>query len=428
MKTLCERCIETLSRNLDMYDCLELLPEFIIEKILLRMKQFFQGRLGKLNDESVVGYLTMLHQQSCVTSLNLPWCNKITNDGCVNITQQLPSLCLRLTTINLSYCHNIDDSSIQVLAKACPALVGIDLTFTAVGDRGIGALVQHSHTSLERLSLEQCKNVTDEGIQTLARGFKRGRLTHLNIGGLSQITNVGIQILASHLKGLRMLSLSGCSCLIDFDIEDITKELVLLEELSLRCCWRLTDTAIRHVARMARKQHNNSGGSGHNSGRNGGNSGCFHEGKAREQRRKRVIEGGSASSARSGYGICLKRLDIGGCKRITSRGVVCVAKSALYLERLDLRGLGPNVTDETLGCIRGVLTCLKRINVQGCNCTLSGIDLMRDRGIAVVDGSGSGGGTCKISGNGIESASDESGTGSVNEGSVNEGSRSATKK
>jgi hypothetical protein len=137
MKTLCERCIETLSRNLDMYDCLELLPEFIIEKILLRMKQFFQGRLGKLNDESVVGYLTMLHQQSCVTSLNLPWCNKITNDGCVNITQQLPSLCLRLTTINLSYCHNIDDSSIQVLAKACPALVGIDLTFTAVGDRGI---------------------------------------------------------------------------------------------------------------------------------------------------------------------------------------------------------------------------------------------------------------------------------------------------
>lgn len=371
MKTLCEVCIETLSRNLDMYDCLELLPEFIIEKILLRMKQFFQGRMGKLNDESVVGYLTMLNQQSHVTSLNLPWCNRITNDGCVNITQHLSSLCNHLTTINLSYCHNIDDCSIQVLAKACPALAGIDLTFTAVGDDGIGALVQHSHRSLERLSLEQCKNVTDEGIQTLARGFKRGRLTHLNIGGLSQITNVGIQILASHLKQLRHLSLSGCSCLIDFDIEDITKELVLLEELSLRCCWRLTDIAIRHVARMARKQHRSSG---------------HHEGKHREERRKRVIEGGSASSARSGYGICLKRLDIGGCKRITSRGVICVAKSAIYLERLDVRGLGANVTDDTLGCIRGVLTCLKRINVQGCNCTLSGIELMRERGIAVVDG------------------------------------------
>ena len=82
----------------------------------------------------------------------------------------------------------------------------------------------------------------------------------------------------------------------------------------------------------------------------------------------------------------MKRLDIGGCKRITSRGVICVAKSAIYLERLDVRGLGANVTDDTLGCIRGVLTCLKRINVQGCNCTLSGIELMRERGIAVVDG------------------------------------------
>ena len=237
MKSLCDLCIETLSRNLDMYDCLENLPEFIRTKILSTMKNFFFKRLGKLNNDSVVGYLTILQTQGPVTALNLPWCNRITDDGIHNITQELTSLCNNLTTINLSYCSNVSDGSIQNVCKVCPNIKSIDLTFTAVGDRGIGALVQYSTQSLERLTLEQCSNVTDAGIQILARGFKRGRLTHLNLGGLKKVSNVGIQILASHLKSLRSLSLSGCDCLIDYDIEDICKTLVLLEEFNLRCCW-----------------------------------------------------------------------------------------------------------------------------------------------------------------------------------------------
>jgi hypothetical protein len=379
MKSLCDICIEKLSRNLDLYDCLENLPVWIQEKILHRIKLFFNRRLGKINDESIVGYLKIQLSSGPFTSLNLPWCNQITDDGLRCITQDLGSLCTNLSTVNLSYCSNINDDSILSLSKACPRLSSIDLTFTSVGDRGISALAQHCSHSLERLSLEQCKNISDGGIQTLARGFKKKRLQHLNIGGLPKLTNVGIQILASHLKGLRMLSLAGCDCLIDFDIEDITKELVLLEELTLRCCWRLTDTAIRHVARMARTQL---AGSLKSNSKN--NNAILSEQKAREQRRKNVIEGGSASAARSGYGICLKRLDIGGCKRISSRGVICVAKSARNIERLDLRGLGNNVNDDTLGVIRGILTNLKFINVQGCECTSQGVDFLRDRGIEVV--------------------------------------------
>jgi hypothetical protein len=358
-----------------MYDCLELLPDFIVNRILSRFQSFFKQRLGKLNDDSVVGYLDLLSSEAeePLTSLNLPWCNRITDAGLVAVAQQ--PLLSRIKTINLAYCSSIGDEGVAALAKTCPSLVRLDLTYTAVGDRGIGALVQYSTRSLERLSVEQCHRITDEGIQTLARGFKRGRLSHLNVGGLKKVSNVGFQILATHLKGLRMLSLSGCDCLIDFDIEDICKTLVLLEELSLRCCWRLTDTAIRHVARMARKQLGGTCSGPNTSTSNTNNT---------ARRRKQVIEGGSASTARGGFGICLKKLDIGGCKRITSRGVLCLIKSAPMLEKLDLRGMGDNVTDDTLGVIRGQATHLSLLNVTGCACTTFGIGLLCERGIEVI--------------------------------------------
>tara|TARA_B100000780_G_C20829249_1_gene329520 strand:+ start:331 stop:567 length:237 start_codon:yes stop_codon:yes gene_type:complete len=47
-----------------------------------------------------------------------------------------------------------------------------------------------------------------------------------------------------------------------------------------------------------------------------------------------------------------------------------------------------NVTDDTLGTIRGVLTSLKSLNVAGCECTPQGVELMRDRGVDVIDGKG----------------------------------------
>ena len=388
MKSLCDLCIETLSRNLDMYDCLQLLPSFIVDKILSRFQSFFKHRLGKLNDDSVVGYFEMLSSEAedALASLNLPWCNRLTDHGLELVAVAQQPLLSRIKTVNLAYCSSISDEGVAALAKTCPLLVRLDLTFTAVGDRGIGSLVQHNSRCLERLSLEQCQRITDEGIQTLARGFKRGRLTHLNVGGLKKVSNVGIQILASHLKNLRMLSLSGCDCLIDFDIQDICKDLVMLEELRLRCCWRLTDTSVRHIAKLCRKQMAR-GVTSASAGTTAGRMEVEEEMLQQQRRRRRVIEGGDASSARTGFGICMRRLDLGGCKRITSRGVVCVAKSAVRLEHLDLRGMG-NVTDDTLGAIRGVLTSLKSINVAGCECTSQGIELMRDRGVDVLDGKG----------------------------------------
>jgi hypothetical protein len=250
-----------------------------------------------------------------------------------------------LLNLNLGFCSGVACDGVAAFARACPHLRSVDLTFTKCGDRGIKVLAARC-PELERLSLEQCARVTDEGIQALARGFKRGRLSHLNLGGLDKVTNVGIQILASHLKGLRMLSLSGCNIL-DFDVEDVCKSLLLLEDLRLRCCWRLTDASVRQIARLAKKQLGGGGGAG-----------------GAKKRQQFLAGSASGGAERGGYGIALKRLDLGGCKRITSRGVACIAKTCVRLEHLDLRGV-EQVDDAAMtACSR--LPALQSLNITGC--------------------------------------------------------------
>ena len=365
--SLFDLCVESLARNLHLFDALEHLPEFIAVPLLGRFATFFKRRLGKLNDGSLQGYVELLRtavqgesessapgadgkgKVRVFDTLNLPWCARITDDGVCALISSWSSSSLSssssssLTNLNLGFCSSVSCDGVVAFAQACPHLRSVDLTFTKCGDRGIKALASRC-PDLERLSLEQCARVTDTGIQALARGFKRGRLSHLNLGGLDKVSNVGIQILASHLRGLRMLSLSGCNIL-DFDVEDVCKSLLLLEDLRLRCCWRLTDASVRQIARLAKKQTGAVGGK-------------------RENRQQFLAGSASGGAERGGYGIALRRLDLGGCKRITSRGVACIAKTCVQLEHLDLRGV-EQVDDAAMtACSR--LAALQSLNITGC--------------------------------------------------------------
>lgn len=347
---LFDLCVESISRNLHLFDCLENLPEFIAKRITGKFASYFKAKLGKLSDESLPGYIELLRTATqeepyVLHTLNLPWCARISDLGIAAICSN-GCLGSSIINLNLGFCSAVTCDGIIPLAKVCPRLRSIDLTFTKCGDRGIKALAQYCR-GIERISLEQCKMVTDEGIQALARGFKRGKLSHLNLGGLEKVSNVGIQILASHLKSLRMLSLSGCNVL-DFDLEDVCKSLTLLEDLRLRCCWRLTDASIRQIARMAKRQ-------------NGGS----HIGQKRNRDQRFLAGTGSCGAERGGFGFALRRLDLGGCKRITSRGVACIAKTCVKLEHLDLRGV--DQLDDAALAACSHLQFLKSLNITGCS-------------------------------------------------------------
>ena len=51
----------------------------------------------------------------------------------------------------------------------------------------------------------------------------------MNIGGCIKISNISFQIVGEHLKNLMSLNLAGCDSLIDFDVEDVCKNCLILD-------------------------------------------------------------------------------------------------------------------------------------------------------------------------------------------------------
>ena len=319
-KKLTEYCIETISTHLHLFEAISNLPEFIARDIWTSAQKYLTYRNGKLEDEGLQTFLelhaSILYSDTEVGDggietlkemdvLNLPWCRKLTNEACGVITH----FCPNLICVDLSYCSNIDDTGIKILANGLLKLQSIILTYTNVGDTGVTALVRQCK-QIELLNLEVCKRVTDKGIQNIARTSKL-KLKHLNIGGCIKISNISFQIVGEHLKNLMSLNLAGCDSLIDFDVEDVCKNCLILEQLSLRACWRLTDDAARHIANLGVRQ------------------------RKRGEKLKEAMQWSTTLSNPPRY---LKRLDIGGCTRFTDKGFHMIFGGNKYLEEIDLRG------------------------------------------------------------------------------------------
>ena len=319
--SLFDLCIGTIASNLALYECLQMLPDFVAEQILHKFEKFFEGKNGQVKDSAALVALLQVHDVVAaggpLAVLNMPWCRSLSDEDARSALQQCEDLVAHLQSVDCSFCERIGDQTVQTLAKLASGMKVLSLTFTAIGDRGVEAVARHCK-DLETLSLEQCRNVTDRGIQVLARARLR-KLVHLNLGGVSKATNVGFQIVGAHMRQLRSLSLAGCSTLIDYDIEDVCSNCTSLTSLNLRACWRLTDGAATQIAKMARKQ-------------------------------SRSLSTSSASPVGEGEGgILLRSLDLGGCKRGTDKGISRICKFAKGLHDIDLRSL--SITDDSINSL-----------------------------------------------------------------------------
>jgi hypothetical protein len=72
-----------------------------------------------------------------------------------------------LANLNLFRCHQLTDDALEYLARGCPELALLDLSYTMITDRGIVALsgLQKLHT----LNVQGCKMLSDRGIGKLTR-------------------------------------------------------------------------------------------------------------------------------------------------------------------------------------------------------------------------------------------------------------------
>ncbi|MBZ3887113.1 F-box/LRR-repeat protein 13 [Sciurus carolinensis] len=97
--------------------------------------------------------------------------------------------------------------------------------------------------NLNYLSLRNCEQLTDQGIEHIVNIFS---LISLDLSG-TVISNEGLIVL-SRLKKLKELSLSECYRITDFGIQAFCKSSVILEHLDVSYCLQLSDEIIKAVA------------------------------------------------------------------------------------------------------------------------------------------------------------------------------------
>jgi len=176
------------------------------------------------------------------------------------IFQELIQDCTNLKKLDISYCLDLDSSSIADLAKYNTSLVYLDLGGLNVQSSAICDLaaqckqletlsffyagagkdsvddsaiccVANNCKSLKKLNLYRCHNVTDKSLEYLAASCSN--LQHLDLSYCVKITDHGIHVLAEKMTQLRTLSLQGLSNITDGSIRKLTANCTKLVELDI---------------------------------------------------------------------------------------------------------------------------------------------------------------------------------------------------
>ena len=120
------------------------------------------------------------------------------------VVPALAKSCPNLTTIDLTYCINITDAAILALAKGCPNLTTIRLDGCAnITDAAILALAKGC-PNLTTIDLGGCTNITDAAILALAKGCPN--LTYMGLGGCTNITAKAKAALRESHEGINIRS------------------------------------------------------------------------------------------------------------------------------------------------------------------------------------------------------------------------------
>ncbi|KFQ29905.1 F-box/LRR-repeat protein 13, partial [Mesitornis unicolor] len=133
--------------------------------------------------------------------LNLTNCIGLTDASVTEIAQR----CHELTYLSLRYCENVTDTGIEALGNMS-SLISIDISGTGVSDMGLRALGRHGN--IKELSISECKNISDTGIQEFCKGTKY--LERCCLSCCPQLTDETVKALAFHCHRLTSVNIAGC--------------------------------------------------------------------------------------------------------------------------------------------------------------------------------------------------------------------------
>lgn len=274
-----------------------------------------------------------------------------------------------MISLNLSGCYNVSDVNLgHAFSADLPNLKILDLSLCKqITDSSLGRIAQHLK-NLEVLELGGCCNITNTGLLLIAWGLKK--LKRLNLRSCWHISDQGIGHLAGLSKEtaegnleLEYLGLQDCQRLSDEALGHIAQGLTSLKSINLSFCVSVTDSGLKHLARMPQLKELNlrscdnisdigmayltEGGSGISSldvsfcdkisdqALSHISQGLFHL-KSLSLNQCQITDEGIAKLAKSLHE--LETLNIGQCSRITDKGLQFIADDLINLKTIDLYG------------------------------------------------------------------------------------------
>lgn len=228
------------AKEMEAIDWEKMLPQDIWKEILLY--------LGK--DFSKIPFLSKSFQTLLQdTRLQASIVEKHTSELNVQQLIALSKSCGHLVKkLDLKHLKDLTDEQLTSLIKAYPNLQVLNLSFCKqISDEGLASLAQLQN--LQTLNLSMCNKITDQGLAYLAQ---LKNLQILNLAACTQITDQGLVSL-TQLQKLKTLGLSGCYRIKDQGLKSL-EQLQNLQTLTLTGCIQITDRGLAFLAQLKNLQ------------------------------------------------------------------------------------------------------------------------------------------------------------------------------
>ncbi|KAG8257026.1 F-box/LRR-repeat protein 14 [Homalodisca vitripennis] len=303
-----------------------------------------------------------------------------------DVVQGIPNL----ISLNLRGCYNVTDLALtQAFFSELTSITRLDLSLCKqITDNSLGRIAHLKN--LEVLDLGGCCNVTNTGLLLIAWGLKN--LRWLNLRSCWHISDQGIAHVAGLNKenadgnlALEHLGLQDCQRLSDEALKHVSTGLTGLKSINLSFCVSITDSGLKYLAKMASLKELNL-----RSCDNVSDIGMAY-----------LAEGGSRISSLD-VSFCdkigdqalihisqglfnLRSLSLSACQ-ITDEGLLRISKTLHELDTLNI-GQCDNVTDKGLYAVAESLRHLRCIDLYGCTkiTTASIQNIMRLPQLAVLN-------------------------------------------
>lgn len=127
------------------------------------------------------------------------------------------------------------------LAITTPTTFFATLPIEKINDETLARFAANGGNELERINLAGAVQITDAGVDALARSSPN--LHYINLSAVDQVTDRGVQSLAEHCKNLRSLLLAGCT-ISDHTLAMLSVHSHSLREIDVSCCRPSSDTKV----------------------------------------------------------------------------------------------------------------------------------------------------------------------------------------